>query len=53
LLDAAMTRLRDAGHRQSFLTTGKGTKAEQFYESRGWRATGTSLSGETVFRLWL
>jgi GNAT superfamily N-acetyltransferase len=28
LLDAAIDRLRAAGHRQSFLMTGKGTKAE-------------------------
>jgi GNAT superfamily N-acetyltransferase len=53
LLDAAMARLRATGHRQSFLTTGKGTKAETFYQSKGWRPTGTNLAGETVFRLWL
>jgi len=53
LLEAATDRLRAAGHRQSFLTTGRGTKAEDFYESKGWRRTGTDLRGETVFRLWL
>jgi GNAT superfamily N-acetyltransferase len=53
LLDAALTQLRVAGRRQSFLNTGKGTKAEQFYNSKGWRPTGTNLAGETVFRLWL
>ena len=53
LLDAAMTRLRAAGHRQSFLTTGEGTKAAAFYESRGWRRTGSNLAGDVVFRLWL
>src|ERR1700722_11591972 len=53
LLDAAMTRLRQAGHRQAFLTTGRGTKAEGFYLSRGWQRTGVSMRGETVFRLWL
>jgi ribosomal protein S18 acetylase RimI-like enzyme len=31
LLDAAMARLRAAGHRRSFLTTGQGTKAQEFY----------------------
>ncbi len=51
LLDAAMARLREAGHRQAFLTTGKGTKAEGFYEAQGWRAMGANLKGETVFRL--
>ena len=53
LLAAAMDRLRDAGHRQAFLTTGKGTKAEGFYERRGWRATGINRDGQIVFRLWL
>jgi GNAT superfamily N-acetyltransferase len=53
LLDAAMDRLRAAGHRQAFLTTGKGTKAENFYKSKGWQCTGTDLRGEAVFRLWL
>ncbi len=46
-------RLRAAGHRQSFLTTGKGAKAEAFYNSKWRRPTGTNLAGETVFRLWL
>jgi GNAT superfamily N-acetyltransferase len=53
LLDAAMTRLRQAGHRQAFLSTGKGTKAEEFYRSKGWRPTGANMKGEVVFRLWL
>jgi GNAT superfamily N-acetyltransferase len=53
LLDAALTRLRAAGHRQSFLTTGKGTRAETFYRSKGWQMTGTNMAGEAVFRLWL
>ncbi len=53
LLDAAKARLRAAGHRQSFLTTGKGTNAEAFYKSKGWCPTGTNLAGETVFRLLL
>src|SRR5882757_7294148 len=30
LLDAAMAQLRQVGHRQAFLFTGKGTKAEGF-----------------------
>src|SRR5271155_88189 len=36
LLNAAMARLRQAGHRQAFLSTGAETKAEAFYRSRGW-----------------
>jgi GNAT superfamily N-acetyltransferase len=53
LLDAAIDRLRQAGHRQAFLTTGPRSKAAAFYRSRGWRRTGTDLRGEAVFRLWL
>jgi GNAT superfamily N-acetyltransferase len=53
LLDAAMARLRQAGHRQAFLSTERGTRAEGFYLSRGWRPTGVSMKGEVVFRLWL
>ena len=34
LLDAAMARLREAGHRQAFLSTGADTKAAGFYQSR-------------------
>jgi GNAT superfamily N-acetyltransferase len=53
LLDAAIDRLRQAGHRQAFLTTGPESKAAAFYCSRGWRRTGIDLRGEAVFRLWL
>lgn len=53
LLDRAMEQLRQAGHRQAFLTTGKATKAEAFYRSKGWQQTGTNIKGEAVFRLWL
>jgi GNAT superfamily N-acetyltransferase len=53
LLDAAITRLRQAGHRQAFLATGKGTKAETFYRSKGWEPMGVNIGGETVFRRWL
>jgi GNAT superfamily N-acetyltransferase len=51
LLDAAMARLREAGHRQAFLSTGAGTRAEAFYRARGWQPMGVSMSGEIVFRL--
>jgi ribosomal protein S18 acetylase RimI-like enzyme len=37
LLDEAIKRLRQAGHRQAFLTTGKDTRAAGFYRSKGWR----------------
>jgi hypothetical protein len=48
-----MTRLRQAGHRQAFQTTGSGIKAEAFHLSQGWQPTGTTVHGQTVFRLWL
>jgi GNAT superfamily N-acetyltransferase len=53
LHDAAMAQLRQAGHRQAFLSTERGTRAEGFYLSRGWQPTGVSMKGEVVFRLWL
>jgi GNAT superfamily N-acetyltransferase len=53
LLDEAIERLRQAGHRQAFLTTGPETKAAAFYHSKGWRQTGVDMKGEAVFRLWL
>lgn len=53
LLDAGVARLRQAGHRQAFLSTGRGTNAEAFYRSKGWQSTGVNMNGELVFRLWL
>ena len=53
LLEHAINKLREAGHRQAFLTTGHGTRAARFYRSKGWRQTGTDLRGEAVFCLWL
>lgn len=53
LLHEALQRLRQAGHRQAFLSTGENTKATGFYRSGGWHATGTNMNGEMVFRLWL
>lgn len=50
LLDAAIERLRARGHRQMFLTTGHGTRAEGFYRSRGFEAMGRSFGGEVVYR---
>ena len=53
LLDEAMDGLRRAGNRQAFLTTGPGTRAEQFYRAKGWLPTGLNMLGEVVLRLWL
>jgi GNAT superfamily N-acetyltransferase len=53
LLNEAIERLRRAGHRQAFLTTGKDTKAAAFYRSKGWVRTGLDLRDQAVFRLWL
>jgi ribosomal protein S18 acetylase RimI-like enzyme len=49
LLDALTARLTALGQRQSFLTTGAGTRAEGFYRAAGWRDMGRSLGGEIVF----
>ncbi len=53
LLDAAIACLREAGHRQAFLSTGSGTKAERFYRSRNWQPMGINATGEAVYRLLL
>jgi GNAT superfamily N-acetyltransferase len=52
LLNEAIGRFRQAGHRQAFLTTGKETRAAAFYRSRGWTQTGVDRRGAAVFRLW-
>ena len=53
LLAAALSRLREAGHRQAFLSTDAGTRAEGFYRLRGWEPTGINMRGEIVLRAWL
>ena len=53
LLNEGIERLRQAGHRQAFLTTGRDTRAASFYRSRGWQQTGIDMRGDAVFRLWL
>ena len=53
LLDEAIERLRQAGHRQAFLTTDPETKAAAFYRSKGWHEVGVDIRGEAVFRIWL
>ena len=45
LLDAAMQRLREAGHRQAFLSTGEGTKAEGFLSVEGLAKDGHQREG--------
>ncbi len=49
LLDAALAGLVAAGHRQAWLTTGAGTRAERLYRVHGWRDMGRTLGGEVVF----
>jgi hypothetical protein len=34
-----------------WLTTEAGTRAERFYEARGWQRTGVTTSGELRFEL--
>ncbi len=50
LLEAALQRLKDAGHRQSHLSTGAGTGAERFYGAQGWAAMGQAVDASIVFR---
>jgi GNAT superfamily N-acetyltransferase len=40
LLDEALAWLRDNGHSEAWLSTGRGTVAQSFYERRGWRIIG-------------
>jgi GNAT superfamily N-acetyltransferase len=49
LLDAALARLAAHGHRQAWLTTSAGTRAERFYRRHGWRDMGCELGGQVVF----
>jgi hypothetical protein len=34
-----------------WLTTGPGTRAQRFYEARGWRTRGPQASGELLLEL--
>jgi GNAT superfamily N-acetyltransferase len=36
LLDEALTWLKSLGHERAWLSTGRGTRAQAFYERRGW-----------------
>jgi GNAT superfamily N-acetyltransferase len=49
LLEAALRQLSEAGHRQAWLTTGAGTRAERFYRADGWRDMGREPGGQIVF----
>jgi GNAT superfamily N-acetyltransferase len=53
LMNAVLEQLRQAGHRQAFLNTGKGTFAERYYLAKGWHPTGVNIDGDVVLRLWL
>lgn len=49
LLDGALAGLVAAGHRQAWLSTEAGTRAERFYRANGWRDMGRELDGQIVF----
>ena len=51
LLDLVETYARRVGLARIGLSTGPGTRAEKFYERRGWRRCGLDGSGEIVFEL--
>ena len=50
LLQQACEALREAGHREAWLTTEPGTRAERHYRAAGWTASGYSPKGELIFR---
>ena len=50
LLATACDALRNAGHREAWLTTSPGTRAERHYRAAGWTASGHSAKGELIFR---
>jgi GNAT superfamily N-acetyltransferase len=43
--------LRSLGHRRIWLTTGAGTRAQQFYLSRSWEVCGTVSGGDVRLEL--
>ena len=51
LLEAAVNWLRSRGVDRITLGTDPGTRAEQFYRDRGWRAAGVRENGEILFEL--
>ena len=50
LLAKACDVLRNAGHREAWLTTSPGTRAERHYRAAGWTPSGYSAKGELIFR---
>ena len=51
LLEAAVNWLWSRGSGRITLGTGPGTRAEQFYRDRGWRAAGIRENGDILFEL--
>ena len=51
LLEAAVNWLWSRGSGRITLGTGPGTRAEQFYRDRGWRAAGNRENGDILFEL--
>jgi GNAT superfamily N-acetyltransferase len=51
LLGAVESHARQVGLSRLRLSTGSGTRAETFYERRGWRRCGVSQAGEIMFEL--
>jgi GNAT superfamily N-acetyltransferase len=50
LLSRACDSLREAGHREAWLTAEPGSRAERHYRAAGWTANGRSQKGELIFR---
>ncbi|MEQ8398530.1 GNAT family N-acetyltransferase [Thalassobaculum sp.] len=48
LLSCALDDLRASGWTESRLSTGPGTRADEFYRRRGWVDAGMSVSGERL-----
>jgi GNAT superfamily N-acetyltransferase len=51
LLAEALGWLIARGHREAWLTTAPGTRAERFYLRRGWRPAGATPAGDVILRL--
>jgi GNAT superfamily N-acetyltransferase len=51
LLDTLVAWLWSQGLERLWLTTGRGTRAQGFYESAGWQLAGTTAGGELRFEL--
>ena len=50
LLQRACDALREAGHREAWLTTEPGSRAARHYGAAGWTASGYGRKGELIFR---